>query len=187
MAAGVFDGAAMKTTEGAQHQTLNLRETVISDDAMINYLSKEIEIMSMNMIDSRNKVSFSLWIGPFLLLGSIIVGTEKGGLGLHAPGLVAWLVMGIAALLFFGVISHVIGQVEEGAWQKCDHWRECIIRIQSGEKLDRKEYERLVLYPELKDKVSDTYRKVFAISFVLFAATVYFISQLLDFGRAAAQ
>jgi hypothetical protein len=171
--------------EKKQTETLNIDETIKSNDAMINHLSKEIETISNNTMSSRNTISFSLWVGPFLLLGSILVATEKGGLGLKNPGIVAWAVMILAAASFFGALAYIIGQVEEGAWDKCNEWRECIIRIQAGERLSADDYRKLVPYKQLAQKVSNVYRIVFAISFALFAATVFFISQLLDLSRLA--
>lgn len=191
-------------------------EIADQNQAIIDHLSKEIETMSNNTITSRNRISFSLWVGPFLLLGSLIVGSEKGGYVLNNPGWEAWAILIGASLLFFGMIAYIIGQIEEGAWDKCNEWRECIIHLQNGGKIefnkkekptpagkrvkqvgptdvgddDDDEYVSWVdkfRYNQLANKVSKVYLAVFAISFVLIGAVINFISQVLDFSQGVAK
>jgi hypothetical protein len=179
------DGVKPKT-EAVEIQTLTAPAAPVkTNDAMIAHLSKEIETMSNNIMNSRNRISFSLWVGPFLVLASVIVGSEKGGFGLQNPGVLAWLILGIAAFLFFWLIAFIIGRIEQGAWKQCNEWRKCIIKLQMDQELKEDEYEDMVLYKKLRERVLWAYMYVFTISLLMFAAVIIFVSQLLDFSHTA--
>lgn len=42
------------------------------NEKMIEYLSKEIETLTTNIMLFRSRIAFSIWVGPYVLLGSII-------------------------------------------------------------------------------------------------------------------
>jgi hypothetical protein len=42
------------------------------DDKLIEYLSKEIEIQSSNTMTFRTRANLSVFLGPFVLLGSVV-------------------------------------------------------------------------------------------------------------------
>jgi len=169
----------------AKNETSTKGEVENKNAAMIEYLSKEIETMSNNTMQSRSKISFSLWAGPFFLLGTLIVGSEKGGFGLQDPGTTAWIVIGLASLLFFGGIAFIVGHIEHGAWDKCNQWRHCIVDLQLNKEIPEEKFKELVEYKEITQKVTIAYLLVFAISFLMFVAVIYFIAHLMNFSRVA--
>jgi hypothetical protein len=146
---------------------------------MINYLSKEIETLAKNTMDARSKISFSLLIGPFLVLGSIIVSTPKTGWspGLHSPS--AWIAAGVAVCAFWA-LGIIAGHIEEGAWQKCNQWRQCIIKIQNDVALSEDQLEELILEQTVVKKVARAYTGVFLLILITFGATAYLAAKLVS-------
>jgi hypothetical protein len=149
----------------------------MSRPEMIEYLSKEIETLSTNTMNMRNRISFSLWIGPFLVLGSIVVVSQRNGfsLSMRTPG--AW-VAAVSAALGFWALGYMTGEVEAGAWKKCNEWRRCIIKLQSEEEVAAKELESLILYEPIVQKITQVYSLVFLIIIIIFVATAYLATQL---------
>jgi hypothetical protein len=105
------------------------------EDKLIDYLSKEIETQTNNLMTFRERINFAVFIGPFVLLGATLYGkglpyvhwgaiTGKAwtGLTLSFVGLVlSYLTMGIACSL-----------IEVHIWKQCNKWRERIAEISSG-------------------------------------------------------
>jgi len=105
------------------------------EDKLIDYLSKEIETQTNNLMAFRERINFAVFIGPFVLLGATLYG--KGlphvhwgevsakawtGITLSFAGLVlSYLTMGIACSL-----------IEVHIWKQCNKWRERIAEISSG-------------------------------------------------------
>ena len=105
------------------------------EDKLIEYLSKEIETQTNNLMTFRERINFAVFIGPFVLLGATLYGkglpnvhwgevTSKGwvGITLSFVGLIlSYLTMGIACSL-----------IEVHIWKQCNKWRERIAEISSG-------------------------------------------------------
>jgi hypothetical protein len=105
------------------------------EDKLIEYLSKEIETQSNNLMTFRERINFALYVGPFVLLGATLYGKSiprinfaalpfivKMGLGLSLSGI-------ILSYLFMGIACSVIeGQI----WDVCNKWRERIAEISMG-------------------------------------------------------
>jgi len=105
------------------------------EDKLIDYLSKEIETQTNNLMAFRERINFAVFIGPFVLLGATLYGkgiphvrwaevTRKVwiGIGLSFVGVVlSYLTMGIACSL-----------IEVHIWKQCNKWRERIAEISCG-------------------------------------------------------
>jgi hypothetical protein len=145
---------------------------------MINYLTKEIETLSKNTMDARSKISFSLLIGPFIVLGSIIVSTPRTGLNLslHSYGA---LIAAFVAVSAFWTLGGIAGHIEEGAWQQCNRWRKCIIKLQHDETLTEADLEELILEKALERKVKNAYLVVFLLILITFGASTFLAAELV--------
>jgi hypothetical protein len=147
---------------------------------MTEYLKKEIETLSTNTMTFRSRIAFSVFIGPFLLLGSIIVSASKNGLNLTSYSWSAVIPMFIA-LVAFWLLGTLCGRVEQGHLNRCNKWRECIIRLQKDDELTIKQLEDLIL-----DKPSMSLARVYAGAFLLiiiaFGATAYLAAALVKGG-----
>jgi hypothetical protein len=155
----------------------------INKAEMVEYLSKEIETLSTNTVNARNRISFSLWVGPFLVLGSIIVATQRTG---FSPSMNSWKPWVAAALgsACFCALGYIAGQIEAGAWEKCNEWRQCIIKLQLEEEVLPQDLEKLILYKPIAERVSRVYTYVFLIILIIFIATAYLVVQPAQAGVA---
>ena len=133
----------------------------------------------------RSRIAFSVFIGPFLILGSIIVSSSKNGLNLSFNSTKAWIAALIAAAAFWalGLIS---GRIERGSWDQCNQWRQCIIKLQNDNALTEDDLEKMVL-----DKPYISIVWVYALSFILilitFATTAYLATELVRGGVTPTQ
>lgn len=99
---------------------------------LITHLSSEVATYSTSALTFRTRSAFTIWIGPYLLLGSILIATE-------APvsfECTAWV---IAALLVYVALGVVSGWIERHYWRKCNDARELIVELttEKGGERDR--------------------------------------------------
>ena len=149
--------------------------------AMIEYLATEISTLSTNFMTFRSRVTFSISAGPFLLFGSIMLLASQKNLnfGLDPAWQWKWKTFVVALLIiatlctFAGYIllGFVSGKLEQGALEKCNQWRSCIIRLQHGNQMTNSELEELIL-DKPTWKASTVYMFSFAVIFLTFVATV---------------
>src|SRR5438270_13292631 len=84
---------------------------------LVQYLSKEIETTSHNIIAFRTKIGFALLVGPFLLLGSLVVSAKGQPIAFNL-GRLGWFAVVLIALCYFG-IAFVGSEIESGAANFC--------------------------------------------------------------------
>ena len=145
---------------------------------IINHLTKEIEILSTNIMNFRTRISFSLWIGPFLILGSVIVSAPKNGLGLSISDRGAWIAVVLAAIAFVG-LGGIAGGIEHQAWNKCNEWRRCIIRLQSDATMTEKELESFLVDEKIAKNIRLFYEIVFLAILLPFGAIAYLAAEFV--------
>lgn len=97
-------------------------ETFTKD--LVQHLSKEIETTTNNMMAFRTRIGFSLCIGPFLLLGSLIVGTKGQPVTRLNWYYIAPALVGIV-ICYLG-IAYITSQIELQALEQCNKWRRLI-------------------------------------------------------------
>jgi hypothetical protein len=108
---------------------------------LIEYLSKEIETHTNNLMTFRSRISFAGLFGPFLLLGSVLVATK------HIPGQVApvsgnkWIVAGSGLVLSYVALAWAGAAVEKHVWRQCNVWRGLIAQLSQGERVSLTENE----------------------------------------------
>lgn len=99
------------------------------EDKLIEYLSKEIETHTNNLMTFRTRVSFAALIGPFFLLGSLLVAAK------HIPKASnGWRISGglVLMILSYLTLGWAAGSIERHAWRQCNVWRELIAEICNG-------------------------------------------------------
>lgn len=100
-------------------------ETLTKD--LIQHLSKEIETTSSNMMAFRTRIGFSLCIGPFLLLGSLMVAAKGQPVTRLSVG---YLVLAVLVIAFcYLVIAYITSEIELQALEQCNNWRNLIQQI----------------------------------------------------------
>lgn len=117
------DGLQSKSlTEVISSQRANLSKDVIA------YLSKEIETVTNGMMVFRSKVSFSLIVGPFVNLGTLLYAAK--GISINTKlGVSAWIAI-VTVLCRYLALMFLSGKIEEDGWRQCNTWRRLISDLQ---------------------------------------------------------
>jgi len=108
-----------------------------SEDKLINYLSREIETQSKNLMAFRERINFTVFVGPFVLLGAMLYGgiiprISWGDLtGAAKLGLFFSLLLAVLSYLTMGIAC---SRIEKHIWDQCNIWRARIADISSGNK-----------------------------------------------------
>src|SRR5688572_30476378 len=98
------------------------------EDKLIEYLSKEIEVQSNSILTFRTRANLPVFLGPFLLLGSVIA--SKGvpnGIILNRWTLVCFIGLGLSYLAM-GISA---AGIESQMWDQCNTWRRLIAKATS--------------------------------------------------------
>jgi drug/metabolite transporter (DMT)-like permease len=96
----------------------------------LEHLSKEITTHTQQLMTFRTRVTYTIWVGPFILLGSYLIATKDKKVSMHWD---CWgiLLLFAATVLFCG-LSYLLARIEEHTWDQCNKWRSSIVRICSG-------------------------------------------------------
>jgi hypothetical protein len=104
-------------------------------------LSKEIETTMTSIMAFRTRIGFGMFVGPFLLLGSFIVGAkgQPVSFNLTTSGKIAIVVDFVCFLL----IGFIAANIEAQAFSQCNRWRGLMLRLRNdpAAKIDDTELE----------------------------------------------
>jgi hypothetical protein len=102
----------------------------VFDEKLIEYLSKEIETHTNSMVAFRARGHFSLFVGPFAILGALLVTDRAFVLPATADLSAIWPLIGlVAGYMGLGWMSFAI---EEHVWNQCNRWRSLIADVRAG-------------------------------------------------------
>jgi hypothetical protein len=90
---------------------------------LVQHLSKEIETTTHNIMVFRTRIGFGLLVGPFLLLGSLIVGAKGQPVTTNLKS--AWPALVVIIVCYLS-IAYIASEIEAQAWEQCNKWREII-------------------------------------------------------------
>ncbi|WP_299847717.1 hypothetical protein [uncultured Roseovarius sp.] len=141
--------------------------TESQNEAIIELLLKELELTIGNTYSVRMKFIFTVWIGPFLLLGAMIVAT-KGNISIPSE-LLTWISAAVASLCYFA-LGFIAGRYEQGNWKRCDELRTLVANLT---KLDPKLHNEVLDERNQKDVII-TYFYMFAAMWVIFVCCLAF-------------
>src|SRR5258707_2916914 len=96
-------------------------EEMAYEQETINYLSKEIETHSSNQMLFRSRVNLSVFLGPFIILGYLLIGSKGFSFAWKwdCPSIIAILLV----CLCFLAMGYVSGGIEESIHAQCNKWR----------------------------------------------------------------
>lgn len=140
--------------------------------AVIEQLSKEIQAAADSVMSLRTRTAFTIWIGPYVVLGSIVVAT-KGGftLDVHSWPFPLGLVI---AVLFYLVLGYLAGRIEKFSLYRSNQWRKCIIEVATTGKID----PTLFLDEELPSRIVSSYMLVFVVLLACFFGVATLVSTI---------
>ena len=115
---------------------MNLSEK--EKEKLIDHLSKEIEVQNNNMMTFRTRANLPVFLGPFVLLGSVVIGEKRVPRGLHLDPVSIIALVGLAAsYLLMGLAA---ARIELLMSRQCNKWRSLITKTVGGT-LDEKDIE----------------------------------------------
>src|SRR5437879_4842954 len=99
---------------------------------VIEYLSKEIETTTTNMMVYRTKIAFVFFLGPFIILTAAVTKGVTFSLRLDWIAIAAIFVN----LICFLTLAYMNARVERQAWLQCNKWRGVIARLHKTPSID---------------------------------------------------
>jgi hypothetical protein len=96
-------------------------------EKLIDHLTKEIEVQNNNMMTFRTRANLPVFLGPFILFGSVVIGQKRTPVGLTVDALTITAIIGLAAsYLAMGLAA---ARIEVSMATQCDTWRRLIAKI----------------------------------------------------------
>jgi len=144
---------------------------MLDKDKLIDHLSTEIATHTTNMMTFRAKINFAVFVGPFVLLGSLMI-SAKG-----VPRSIAFdkrtTVAAILLLMSYILMACTCAAIERQMWRKCNKWRAVILRLvtNSSEKIEKED----LVFPE---SVRLGYWLVYVAIIVAFLCAVWLVSRV---------
>lgn len=155
-----------RSTEVSTHE-----DSIEHRDRLIEHLSKEIATHTKNMMTFRAKINFAVFVGPFVILGSLMV-SAKG-----VPRSITFdkrtTVAAILLLMSYILMACTCAAIERQMWRKCNEWRSVILRLvtNSSEKLKKEDLD----FPE---SVRLGYWLVYVAIIIAFGCAVWLVSRV---------
>jgi hypothetical protein len=141
--------------------------------ALIEQLSKEIQSSADSVTSLRTRYGFTVWGGPYIVLGAIIVAT-KGmfTVDVHSFHFRVGLVVSISCYLALG---YVAGRIEKFAHERANQWRRCIVEVATVGKINPTLYlDEKILPP----RVVPCYVMLFAVLLLCFFGVAILVSTI---------
>jgi hypothetical protein len=142
------------------------------EDKLIDYLSKEIETQTNNLMTFRARINLSVSIGPFALVAALLFRNDI------PRGIKLWsaktLIAGTVLALIYLSLGWVCCSIEAQIWRKCNEWRQLIAGLSSGS-------IRSVAPSELRikdNKLRRAYLVVYIAMILAFVCVAILISQV---------
>jgi hypothetical protein len=135
---------------------------------VIEYLSKEIETTTTNMMVYRSKIAFAVFLGPFLLLLAIVANTKGLSISLNL-GWLATFAISIVWCFCFLTLAFMNARIEQQAWRQCNRWRQLIAQIHNDPSTKIR----------IDDLCDDLYKKTRKTQFVYVAAYAVLLASFI--------
>jgi hypothetical protein len=144
---------------------------MLYEDKVIEHLSDEIKTHTRNMMLFRARINFAVFVGPFVLLGSLMVGAK----GVPRSISMDWLTILAVIILAMSYIlmASMCAAIERQMWRRCNIWRRVITKIilkRSDEITDDE-----LLFPE---RVRTGYAMVYIAMIVAFVCAARIVSRV---------
>lgn len=148
----------------------------LGPDSLINHFSREIETLTSSIMSFRNRIVFTVFIGPYLLLGSIFVATN-GNFTLNTNSTWVWVAIVVASVIFFalGVAS---SRIEKLAWRQCEKWRRIIIKLANCDDEASTLLNEAINSTEFGDNIESSYKKTFALILLSLYAIGFIVANI---------
>ncbi len=142
------------------------------EDKLIDYLSKEIETQTNNLMSFRARINLAVFIGPFVLVAALVFRNDiPRGINLWSA---KTLMAGTLLALIYLTLGWVCCSIEAQIWRKCNDCRKLIAEL-SSEQITSVAPHQL----EIKDnKLRRAYLVVYSAMILAFVCVGILISQV---------
>jgi cytochrome bd-type quinol oxidase subunit 1 len=142
------------------------------EDKLIDYLSKEIETHTNNLMTFRARINLAVFVGPFALVAALLFRNSiPSGINIWSA---KTLIAGTLLALIYLVLGWVCCSIEVQIWRKCNDWRKLIADLSSGT-ITSIPAGQLVIK---ENKVRRAYLVVYSLMIVAFLCVGVLISQV---------
>jgi hypothetical protein len=140
---------------------------------LLDHLSREIVSQTKDLMTFRARINFAVFIGPFVLLGSLLYGGKWA-----QTTIMNWWIFGAAFLfliLSYLTMGWACASIEIHVWKQCNKWRSLIADVSSGK---RPLSEVTPQHLEFKEKLRLGYWVVYGAMTLAFICALVMISQM---------
>jgi hypothetical protein len=146
-------------------------EEMAYEQETINYLSKEIETHSNNQMVFRSRVNLSVFLGPFIILGYLLIGTKGFSFAWKRDPL---SIIAIALVCFcFLAMGYITGRIEDSILGQCNKWRELIAGLQKPPAIGLEPKD--LVYALGKRELTRGYMIVYSLQLLSLSCIVYLV------------
>jgi hypothetical protein len=140
-------------------------------EKLIDHLTKEIEVQNNNMMTFRTRANLPVFLGPFIVLGSVVIGQKQIPQGLRIDALTIIAIVGLAAsYLGMGLAA---ARIEISMAKQCNKWRDLIAKIVTDETAITENIQRELNYTPVG------YRGYAAVYFAMFVGFICVLTIIL--------
>jgi len=138
---------------------------------LIAHLSQEVDTHTKMIFDWRARAAFYWLVGPFVLIGSIVILT-KHPLLFSRLNWFGWVAV-IVACFCFVAMSVLGGVMEKTMWDQCNIWRRMIFRLTTNSAPELQEGEIIV-----EQRVLHAYVVAHILLLLLFLSSIFLLARL---------
>jgi hypothetical protein len=149
----------------------------LSQNKIIEHLTKEIEVLTSTVMSFRTRVAFTVWVGPYILLGSLIIAT-KANFVLSSNRPLLLLFVSIVAVSIYLSLGWAAGMVEQQAWKQCNKWRRAISMLGNCDINNSERLYEEISFSGIEDKIKRAYMIVFILILFSFLSIAYITANI---------
>lgn len=75
-------------------------------------------------------MAFSILIGPFVVMGSFLIATNKGGIAINELAKCSNVIAGVIACLCYLGLGYYGAQIDKHVITQCNKWRRLVYKLQ---------------------------------------------------------
>jgi len=126
---------------------------------LIDHLSKEIQKITETTITFRTRIAFVAWIGPFILLSSVIVASK--GIFRIPTNDPLFIRASILCCICYLALGYIGAKMEKMSWERCNFLRQKIIQYAKLKSPDN------ISDLDLRDRTPDYVLRVYMWAFIV--------------------
>ncbi len=142
-------------------------------EKIFEYIIKEIETNTQNLSSFRSKTNFNVYVGPFILLGAIIVSKQEALLTSFQKNLSSipfW--MPFMLIVFYWFLGFICSQIERHIWARNEKLRNLIVKLQDNK------FELSFEDLEFKAHIRASYIAVYGVMILIFVLILFILLKL---------